>query len=240
MARPARSVRALFDYPLQRNAVEWEPRFFGTCFFVHDDATVMTAAHNVRDADAQGIDLGVHVDWADGYILVAVSRWWLSRAHDIAVGRLGGPVAGAEPLPIASEQLAMNEDVHSLEYSQSSWRQYQSGGRRFHVRLSMRKGNIVEVYRDDNPGPIEAEYCEVSFPAFKGASGAPVFGGSTPRVVGMVLQNRERELLPAQTLRHESEDGVHEETKYFLHNAKAISYPHLACALTAALEDIAG
>jgi hypothetical protein len=57
---------------------------------------------------------------------------------------------------------------------------------------------------------------ELSYPALKGASGAPVFLEHGLAVVGVIVANHERELMPAQILRAVGEDGaLIEEARYF-------------------------
>jgi hypothetical protein len=70
---------------------------------------------------------------------------------------------------------------------------------------------------------------ELSYPALKGASGAPVFFETSQRIVGVIVANLERELLPAQVLSAYREDGSKsEEISYFLPNGIAIGCDHVA------------
>jgi len=70
---------------------------------------------------------------------------------------------------------------------------------------------------------------ELSYPALKGASGAPVFEEGSLRIIGVVVANVEREMMPAQVLRAYREDGTPlEEIHYFLPNALAVGWEHVA------------
>jgi len=58
---------------------------------------------------------------------------------------------------------------------------------------------------------------EVSFPALRGASGAPVLINSSFRAIGMLVGNMSYHLLPSQIETITNEDGkIVEETKYML------------------------
>ena len=61
------------------------------------------------------------------------------------------------------------------------------------------------MVRESNyPEPIPTHILELSFPAMKGARGAPVIKAGTGNVVGMVIENREQELLTTKTTRRSS------------------------------------
>ena len=65
---------------------------------------------------------------------------------------------------------------------------------------------------------------ELSFPALKGASGAPVLSNASFELLGVVKANVSYELLPAQIESIQDEAGVvTEETKFFLPQALAVN-----------------
>ena len=70
---------------------------------------------------------------------------------------------------------------------------------------------------------------EMSFPALRGASGAPIIEQEPPhKVWGIVTANYASELLPAQVEKIVNEDGtVDEETKFYLPHALGIHVKHL-------------
>jgi hypothetical protein len=63
---------------------------------------------------------------------------------------------------------------------------------------------------------------DTSFPALQGASGAPILRARDFAVVGMLVANHERHLLPAQVVRIETNNEALEETRYLLPVGKAI------------------
>jgi len=79
--------------------------------------------------------------------------------------------------------------------------------------------------------PPPTEVLDLSFPALKGSSGAPIIVEHDGMVTGMIVANIERHLLPAQVERIETVDGIVEERRYFLPIGKAISSIHLREAL---------
>ena len=90
----------------------------------------------------------------------------------------------------------------------------------------LRKGYAVQRRVGLHPFLPALDMLELSYPALSGASGAPVFTLSNRTVVGVMVANWARELLPAHILRTFSESGeVIEEEKYFLPNGLAVSFP---------------
>lgn len=59
--------------------------------------------------------------------------------------------------------------------------------------------------------PPPTEVLDLSFPALKGSSGAPIIVEHDGMVTGMIVANIERHLLPAQVERIETVDGIVEE-----------------------------
>ncbi len=81
------------------------------------------------------------------------------------------------------------------------------------------KGNVVSYFTSTIKEKAPVPSLLTSFPAFQGASGAPVIWANRDTkefsVVGMITGNVETELQPAQTIRIEEEDGSFDETKFF-------------------------
>lgn len=74
---------------------------------------------------------------------------------------------------------------------------------------------------------------DLSFAAFKGASGAPVIEENSGKVLGMIVGNINRHLLPAQMERVEMPDGVTQTISYFAPYGRAIRARHLKASLEA-------
>jgi hypothetical protein len=86
---------------------------------------------------------------------------------------------------------------------------------------------VVCFYISSYPESIPTSCLELSFPALKGASGAPVVVEVSGVVVGMIVENVQHELLPSHIERVTDGAKHVEEIKYVLPSAKAISWKHL-------------
>ena len=95
----------------------------------------------------------------------------------------------------------------------------------------LRYGNCVNFLREKDNSPRQLE---LSFPALKGASGAPVFkkvqGDSNAtelHAVGVLTCNAQYELEPIQTYKYIGQDGEEEITHYYLPAGIATHIEHL-------------
>jgi hypothetical protein len=78
-----------------------------------------------------------------------------------------------------------------------------------------------------------ASYIDVSYPALKGASGAPVVNELSGHVLGMIVGNVENQLAPDEIERTQRSDGTKDQIiRYFLPSAHAIRASHLRDVLT--------
>ncbi|QFT72413.1 trypsin-like peptidase domain-containing protein [Ruegeria sp. THAF33] len=114
----------------------------------------------------------------------------------------------------------------TYEYSRS-----QTGGDIPKFLGSLRSGNCVCFLREQLEAPRRLE---LSFPALKGSSGAPVFkkelgkSGQTDLVaVGVITGNAQYELEPIQTYEYRGPDGEEERTHYYLPAGIATHIDHL-------------
>jgi len=196
----------------------------GTGFFVQD-GLLMSAKHVL------GVSLGederravpIADEYGTVYLIGDVST---SQEFDIAVGRLDKP-RQMEALSITRDYPPVNADILTVEYSGTTTSEAGTFFIPYH-----RKGHVIAVYLSQYPEPHPTECLDLSFPALKGASGAPVVVEADGTVCGMIVANVERHLLPAHLERVESADGAVEERRYFLPTGKAISWIHLRDFLT--------
>lgn len=81
---------------------------------------------------------------------------------------------------------------------------------------------------------------EVSFPALRGASGAPVFTWTPPySMFGVLSQNYARELHPAQVERIVGDNGeMQEEQRFYLPQGLAVHVRHVRDLLRDLLRDV--
>ena len=104
-----------------------------------------------------------------------------------------------------------------------------------HITPNWHKGHIVREYGPGFSYEVNgASYIDLSFPALKGASGAPVVGKYSFQVLGMILSNIETQLMPAQVeITHYADGSQDEIRRYFLPSAHAIRAEHLRLAIEA-------
>jgi hypothetical protein len=94
----------------------------------------------------------------------------------------------------------------------------------FNLGQSTRIGNIVRHVSDSR---FPEDSLELSYPALKGASGAPVVvleGPDMHKVAGFLTANVQYELLPVQTYMFKDESGgAEEKTHYYLPAGLAVN-----------------
>jgi hypothetical protein len=210
------------------------PTFFGTGFLVHDGSSCLTAGHVADAIAASGEDVDAVFFVPGGDLTpVAVGSWHRSSRYDAAVGRLATFDFG-EALHLATDDPPLNTDVLCMEFSRVSPLTTESGGRQLVMTPSSHKGHVVARYTSEFPETSPTECLDVSFPALRGASGAALVSEHTGEVVGMIVANHERHLMPAHVERVDVDGEVTEEVRYFLPLGKAISWRHLQDVLTEA------
>ncbi len=197
--------------------------FLGTGFFVDDRGLILTAKHVFADNPLGPGES--YMFMKPNFEPLPISDIRLSRRFDIGSGR-ATDYRDYSPLHIATRQVPTNTDVVTVEYSQTRTRIDGSGRATLTFQPFFRKGHVHTYYFDDALTGVQAEYLDLSFPALKGASGAPVITEDEGMVVGMVVANVERELLPAQVLTVMGRENT-ETTTYFLPIGLALSWVHL-------------
>jgi Trypsin-like peptidase domain len=222
--------------PIALGRVESERRagdILGTAFLVGPNL-FMSAHHVLGVEPAPGQTLAALL--VDGeHIGAYAAELVFSDPHrDIALARVEDwPVT--EHLPISNtDELFMNQNVLTIEYSPTrTGVPMPDGDSGIDITANWHKGNMVRQYRDDFGRGGMVRCINLSYPAFKRASGAPVHE-ATGHVLGMILSNIESELSPAHLERIELPDGTaHETVRYFLPSARAIHASHLRQALIA-------
>jgi hypothetical protein len=205
--------------------------FLGTGFAT-DGGRVLTAGHVLRRFGlGPGFVPAITLFEEEPWRSVELKNIKVSLDFDLAVAELAEPDA-MEPLAIASTDPAANVDVFTYEFSGSEVERRPEGDVRVFSPL-LRKGNVLRFFTETTfvvKGP--ATMLEVSFPALVGASGAPIMAIPTGDVIGLIVRNVERELMPAQTLIEEDPNTGKRETRlFFLPNGQAISWEHIAAFL---------
>jgi hypothetical protein len=153
--------------------------------------------------------------------LYDVTQVRVSRRFDIALAKAIA-VEGHAPLQLPDADPPRDRDLISHDYSATTFRQ----GKLF-VTRSTRKGHIVCKRENEFPGPELALTLELSFPALRGASGAPVILHRSKYVIGMVVGNEAQRLLPPHLEPMRKTAGVPENRVYYLPAALALHWSHL-------------
>lgn len=211
-------------YPLVR--IDSEHRFIdfiGTAYVI-EKSTVVTAKHVIIDNPITEDSLyALPFKDTDGRIYYCVAKEWEnSREFDIAVAR-NLNIPGSIPLKISAGHVDGHFDVISYEFSNMSIEMLDDTNRMIHFIPNTHKGNILHYYTSTFPETVPTQCFDTSFPALQGASGAPVLFQQDFAVVGMLVANIERHLIPAQVVKIVDGVNSYEETKYFLPLGKAIS-----------------
>jgi len=232
MALPSEPLKAIF--PIISVGTASPPySFLGTGFFIGTGGTFMTAKHVLGDAPAPGGGTRLAaVDTRTGCAIHVIESTWMSPEYDVALGKVVG-WPDPQVLELSDCDPTLNTDLITLEFSQTSLRRLPDGDLALDLVPSCRKGHEVRqnVSANLNLTPEPTHVLELSFPALRGASGAPVMAElrhpQPGAVLGLLIANVERHLLPAQIERIEEQTGFAEERRYFLPLGLAISWRHL-------------
>jgi hypothetical protein len=195
----------------------------GTGFVVGSRHVVVTAAHVFKSQPlAEGENYAAAFVAESGSLKLVNIRTPLAHpVHDIAIFRAES-IPGTVPLSIAAKRVPLNHDVLTYEYSSTTITRDASGKKIVNFSPFTHKGNVMRHYLSTFPELQPTPVMDTSFPALQGASGAPVVRNSDFAVVGMLVANHERHLVPAQVVRIDGQTNEVEETRYFLPIGKAL------------------
>lgn len=233
--QPTRSIVPIIRYsPLQPIA-----EILGTGFFVGtpEMLAVVTAKHvftacSLKDDEKFAIAFLTE----KGAAIVALSRVIGSLDFDVAAADVDSQhLPGAFPLPLGVSDPPLNRDVFTYEYSGSVIEKPYPGHTHVSFDPYAHKGNVVRLYTSKFPEAKPTPALLTSFPALQGASGAPLIMEDAKAkcfaVVGMMVANVERHLMPAQVVEVHDGPEFHEKISYFLPLGKALARVALAQAL---------
>ena len=145
-------------------------------------------------------------------------------AHDLALLRAANFPNHRHFTPAFGKPITSNVQVLTFEYSRTTV----SGGR-IALSSSTRLGNVVSSPKKvEMLGDAGVDALELSFPALKGASGAPVIDCRNWDLWGLIIANVSYELLPLQIETVlDQRNNILEEVKYMLPQAVAVNIKHL-------------
>lgn len=223
---PRQVIGAVFGADQLGNCVD----HLGTGSIIGDGTVVLTAEHVVRDYPGT-LRFAVLIDGQVQHFPLAVleSDW----RSDLALLRIDGFCA-PDPLHVLFDaHVSYNHDLLTLEYAQTDVTE--AGV--FVLNPALRRGHKTRNINADKLGPIAGvDALELSFPALKGASGAPIMFESTPfirdewkwGIVGVLVSNLAYHAIPAQIITVVGDDNSYiEERQYMLPQGLAVNIKHL-------------
>jgi hypothetical protein len=178
-----------FIFPLFRASNDGALRnFAGTCFLAHDQRTIVTALHNVAEREAPYliVDQSVELERVPARVIHSISH------ADLAILQLDRSRPGTPRKMGSGSTLGLGTDVRTLEYSET---RVVNGCPQF--APATRKGYPTRRIADPR-GLYRGRLFELSFPALRGASGAPVINEWDEVVYAVIVANVAYHLLPAQ------------------------------------------
>ena len=210
---PRRAIVPILEVGQTKNPVG----LAGTGFLVGPSpSTLVTAKHVLNPPLPNGHAYAIAFHRPEGNTLAILNpeAFRFSPRFDIAVV-LRAESPSLEALKLQPQMVPLTEDVVSFDYSATRFER-RDGGMHVFLEPSTLKGNLMRRYVSDDPKWAGTPAWDTSFPAIQGASGAPVVALRGGGVVGMLLANHERHLIPAQVVKIVTGDRESEETKYFL------------------------
>lgn len=193
--------------------------FLGTGFVVGSRRLVATAYHNVSDwPDELGVLRSPQMK--------PIPLKMLSYDKDTDLALLDmTPYQSHQWFHLANDdEIYHNRFVICPEYSATD----KIGGE-IVVSMATRVGNITREFRaNDRFGKAGEGALEVSFPALRGASGAPILSSEHLKVYGVIIANIDYHLIPAMVEATMDDKGeMSDEIKYMLPQGIAVHVKHL-------------
>jgi|CXWL01.1.fsa_nt_gi S1-C subfamily serine protease len=190
------------------NATGGVQQFLGTSCFIQPGPVLVTADHVIGDWD--GALAIVHPNDLTTLFPATVTR--RDRAHDLAVLTVDGYRPPHPFIVSTDDDLRSSDLVVCMEYGNTT-----QGGSQITVQSATRVGNVTRlVDLKEVLGLAGDGALELSFPALRGASGAPVLSNGEYRLRGILVANHAYHLLPTQIESVYNAVGTVEETTRFM------------------------
>lgn len=175
----------------------------GTGFIVGDPPILITAKHVFEGDGSPEGKFGALFGPSEDLKIATFRRIRTSPDHDIAAVHIQH-VPWIHALRISNQEVPCNQDVLTYEFSSTRIEMLSTGERQAAFTPFTHKGNVLRHYESTFPASRPTPSLDTSFPALQGASGAPVLRAHDFTVVGMLVANYERHLLPAQVVKIET------------------------------------
>lgn len=220
---PSETIVPIFGIDERSN----EKVFLGTGAFVGKPPLVVTAEHVVRGWDGPFGIVKLPVETRH-----PMRANLVTRNRDVDLALLEVPDYLPEwTLELAQDnEIKTNKIVACLEYSTT-----RSRAGVIHISPATRMGNVTRlVDQRERYGQAGEDALELSFPALRGASGAPVISSTNGRLWGVVIANVSYHLLPSQIITVlDEKNQILEETQFLLPQGLAVHVKHLRAMLQA-------
>ena len=191
-------------------------RFLGTASFVGAPNRLLTAEHVVRGWNGEfGIVIYPDISTVHHAILLRTDP-----ERDLALLETKDFAAELKLELAQSDSINFNTQVVCFEYGTT-----RESGRQINLSPATRLGNVTRFLDETKLyGAAGKDMLELSFPALRGASGAPVLSNGNFKLWGVIKANLNYELLPAQVESVVDESGkVEEEIKFYLPQGLAVN-----------------
>jgi hypothetical protein len=210
-----------------RDGMAEAPRPLGTAFFVAP-GVVMSAHHVLSVRPDEGHTIQVldprSSDPTMGYRIADVFG---GPGHDVAIARVPGWPFTKHLVLRETAAIDFGDGIRTIEYSPTGLIREGTTPPVLDVSFRMHHGWIERMYSTDFQFQAPTAVLDLSFPVLRGGSGAPVIHGKTREVLGLVSQNVDHQLPPAQTMLLSPLSAAHEPHIYSLPQAIAVSLAHL-------------
>ena len=194
--------------------------FLGTGFFFGKPPYLATADHVLGDMYRK---IGVHIiEKQEFYSASFVAR---KSDVDLAILKIEKYAPPFSCRLAKDEDISFTQAIYSYEYGTT-----QPLGEATILSPATRMGNVTRTRNlQDIYGEAGDTMLELSFPALRGASGAPVVRIDDEVILwGIIVANASYHLLPAQVEKVVEGDSTVEEIKYLLPQALAVNVKHLS------------
>ena len=193
------------------NAKKQLQRFIGSGFCVNPGQLCVTAKHVFDDCPLEDGESYCILFESEGF-----EKGGIGRAHpikriywsdfDLAIFKADIKYECVYLELNEKDQMPANMDIFAVEYNDSTVKTDEQG-ELFVFDAYFHKGNVSKYYIADNiPNQPPTACFNTSFPALKGASGTPVILNNGLKILGMLIGNTERHLMPAHI--EKIQDGV--------------------------------
>lgn len=207
-------------------------KFLGTGSIVGDGSILLTADHVTRDWEGPLAIIVIQDNVPRPFRITLIER---DPGHDLVLFRVDEYRPPSALAINFEDQVGWTDSLATYEYGTT-----EVAGNNITLNPATRVGHMTRrVDVQHRLGPAGLNAMELSFPALRGASGAPVMfnelvkfsvlqGKPNAGIVGVIVANAEHHLLPAQIESVlDDKNDLYQEIRYLLPQALAVDIQHL-------------